>query len=166
MAKVICFTISGWLDINVVKDFAESVFANHVGGPVVYGLACLLALLSIICIFYNPFSKEELKEGILLENESGKLLISKDTIENLSTAVIKNFNNVENSTTRVEVDNENKISIFITLSVLQDAIIKDLATNIQNNIKEEVKKSLDLDIKEVNIRVKNINTKKENTVKE
>ena len=33
-------------------------------------------------------------------------------------------------------------------------------------IKDEVKKSLDLEIKEVNIRIKNINAKKENVVKE
>ena len=58
------------------------------------------------------------------------------------------------------------ISLFITLSVYQEAIIKDLAAKIQTDIKEAVKKSLDLEIKEVNIRVKNINQKKETAVKE
>ena len=56
--------------------------------------------------------------------------------------------------------------MFITLSVYQEAIIKDLAAKIQTDIKEAVKKSLDLEIKEVNIRVKNINQKKETAVKE
>ena len=165
VSLVICFALSGWIDLNMLKDFAESVFSNRIGGPVLYGVSAVLSIFSVICIF-NPSSRDNSKEGILLENENGKLLISKDTIENISTAVIKNYNSVENSNTRVDVDNENKISIFITLSVYQEAIIKDLAAKIQENIKEEVKKSLDIDIKEVNIRVKNVSVKKENTVKE
>jgi uncharacterized alkaline shock family protein YloU len=50
--------------------------------------------------------------------------------------------------------------------VYSEVVIKDLASKIQTNIKDEVKKSLDLEIKEVNIRIKNINAKKENIVKE
>ena len=125
-----------------------------------------LAILALKSIFFNSFTADKSKEGILLENENGKLLVSKDTIENLSSAVIKNYTSVENSTTKVDVDQENKISLFITLSVYQEAIIKDLAAKIQTDIKEAVKKSLDLEIKEVNIRVKNINQKKETAVKE
>ena len=166
LSLTICFIISGWLEVNVISDFVTSVFSHRIGGPVSLGVSTLMAILAILCIFVNPNSKEKSKEGILLENENGKLLVSKDTIENLSTAVIKNFSSVENSNTRVDVSEENKISIFITLSVYQEAIIKDLAAKIQENIKDEVKKSLDLEIKEVNIRVKNINSKKENTLKE
>ena len=166
LSLVVCFIISGWLEINVVADFVTSVFAHSIGGPVSLGVSTLLAILAILCIFLNPNSREKSKDGILLENENGKLLVSKDTIENLSTAVIKNYASVENSSTRVEVDEENIIRLFITLSVYQEAIIKDLAAKIQANIKDEVKKSLDLEIKEVNIRVKNINAKKENIIKE
>ena len=163
---VVCFTISGWIDINVLKDLAQDVFAHRIGGPACLGTSSLLAILAVICIF-APSSREKSKEGILLENENGKLLVSKDTIENISTAVIKNYASVDSSNTKVEVDEENKIKLFITLSVFQEAVIKDLAAKIQANIKEEVKKSLDLDIQEVNIRVKNINPKKEsNVVKE
>lgn len=165
LSLVVCFTISGWMDINVIKDFVQETFAHRIGGPACLGVSSLLAILSVICIF-SPSSRDKSKEGILLENENGKLLVSKDTIENLSTAVIKNYASVENSSTKVDVDDENTIRIFITLSVYQEAVIKDLAAKIQANIKEEVKKSLDLEIKEVNIRVKNINAKKENTIKE
>lgn len=161
-----CFIISEWLEIPVIADLAERVLSNDVGGPISLALAIILALLALKCIFLSSYSKEKTKEGILLENESGKLLVSKDTIENLSTAVIRNFDSIETSSVRVDVDGENKISIFITLSVYSEVVIKDLASKIQSNIKETVKKSLDLEIKEVNIRIKSINAKKENTVKE
>ena len=166
VSLITCFIISGWLEIPVVADLVEKVLSNEVGGPIALALAILLALLALKCIFLSSYSKEKTKEGILLENENGKLLVSKDTIENLSTAVIKNFDSIESSNVRVDVDGENKISIFITLSVYSEVVIKDLASKIQLNIKDEVKKSLDLEIKEVNIRIKNINAKKENVVKE
>ena len=47
------------------------------------------------------------REGILLENDNGKLLVSRDTIESLTNAVVKSFETAENTMTKVEVDNEN-----------------------------------------------------------
>ena len=68
--------------------------------------------------------------------------------------------------TKVEVDEESHIKIYITLSVHPDAVIKDLSSKLQSNVKEAIKKSLDLDVTEVNIRVKNISAKKEPQIKE
>ena len=42
------------------------------------------------------------------------------------------------------------------------AVIKDISMNIQNKVKEVVKTATDLDVKEVNIKVKNIAPKPEN----
>ena len=67
------------------------------------------------------------KEGILLENENGKLLVSKDTIESLAKAVVKSFNSAETLMTKVEVDEESKVKIYITLAVNPEAVIKDLS---------------------------------------
>ena len=166
MALVTCFMISGWLEVEVMADLTKTVLSHEVFGIVALVVSTILAILSVVCIFSTPSTKENQKEGILLENENGKLLVSKYTIESLANSVIRNFDSIENHSTRVEVDNENKISIFITLSVFSEAVIKDLAAKIQEDIKNEVKKSLDLEIKEVNIRVKSINSKKENIVKE
>ena len=58
------------------------------------------------------------------------------------------------------------ISAAITLSVYSDAVIKELTTKLQIDVKEAIKKSLELEVKEVNVRVKDINVKKEPTIKE
>lgn len=160
------FVISGWLEIDLIADVATKVLSNHITGPIALGLSMLFSILSVKCIFFSQTAKEKSREGILLENENGKLLVSKDTVENITTSVIKNFESVENSNTRVDVDNENKISIFITLAVYSEAIIKDLAAKIQSDVKEAVKNSLDLEIKAVNVRIKNVTAKKDNTIKE
>lgn len=160
------FVIAGWLEVELILEWAIKILSNNVAGSIIFGLAIIFSILAVKCIFFSSNSKEKAKEGILLENENGKLLVSKDTVENITTSVIRNFESVENSTTRVDVDNENKISIFITLAVYSEAIIKDLAAKIQNDVKVAVKKSLDLEIKSVNVRVKNVTAKKENIVKE
>lgn len=166
LALTVNFVIAGWLEIKLIEELAVKVLSNSVTGPIVFGLEIVLSILAIKCIFFSSSAKEKSKEGILLENENGKLLVSKDTVENITTAVIKNFESVENSTTKVDVDEENKISIFISLSVYTEAIIKDLAAKLQNDVKTAVKQSLDLEIKAVNVRVKNVITKKESIVKE
>lgn len=166
LSLVTCVIIAGWLDLEIVFDLVKDTLISNIGRGVTLGISVLLALMATKSIFLNSYAKEKSNEGILLENENGKLLVSKDTVENLSSAVIKNYASIENSTTKVDVDNENEISLFITLSVYQEAVIKDLAAKIQKDIKEAVKNSLDLEIKEVNIRVKNINQKKETAVKE
>ena len=153
LSLVTGFVIAGWLEIELISEWTVKILSNNVAGPIVFGLAIVFSILSVKCIFFSANAKEKSKEGILLENENGKLLVSKDTVENITTSVIKNFESVENSTTRVDVDNENKISIFITLAVYSEAIIKDLAAKIQSDVKEAVKNSLDLEIKSVNVRI-------------
>lgn len=160
------FVTAGWLEIDLIAEWAVKILSNQVAGPVTFSLAIIFSILSVKCIFFSQTAKEKSREGILLENENGKLLVSKDTVENITTSVIKNFESVENSITKVDVDNENKISIFITLAVYSEAVIKDLAANIQSKVKEAVKNSLDLEIKAVNVRIKNVTAKKENAIKE
>ena len=119
---------------------------------------------------FDPTSKEELKDkqGVLLENENGKLMISKETIENLVDSVARDFESAREITTRVELDKENNVKIFVNLTVNSNAVIKELSANLQNRIKEKVKKSTDLEVKEVNISVKKveINKKKHKLRKE
>lgn len=166
LALITNFVIAGWLEIELIENIVVKILSDNVTGPIVFGLEIILSILAIKCIFFNSSAREKSKEGILLENENGKLLVSKDTVENITTTVVKNFESIENSTTRVDVDEENKISIFISLSVYSEAVIKDLAAKLQKDVKEAVKSSLDLEIKSVNVRVKNVTVKKENIVKE
>ena len=167
ISLVLCITISGWLDLEFVIDGLEYIVTDAVSAKIVVGISIVLIILALKCIFFNSEEENNLKakEGILLENENGKLLVSKDTIESLTNSVVKNFETAETVMTKVDLDEENNVKIYLTLSVHPDAIIKDLTTKLQNDIKAAVKRSLDLDVKEVNVRIKNINVKKENVIK-
>ena len=83
-------------------------------------------------------------------------MISKDTIENLVSSVAKGYPDTKDVSTRVDLDKDNNLNVFVTLYVTNNALIKDLSANLQQEIKEKVKNATDLDVKQVNIKVKDL----------
>ena len=165
LSIILCLLVFGWLDIELVGNIVNKIIIGEMSGKIVLGVSVLFILLSIKCIFFYSTSKEQIKErqGVLLENESGKLMISKETIENLVNSVALNFQSAEDVTTRVELDRENNVKVYINLIVNQEAIIKDLSANLQAKIKEKVKTATDLEVKEVNITIKKVAPKQQET---
>ena len=155
---IVCLMIFGWLSVDLVHELIVMTINDYLSSNIMLGLSIVFILLAIKCIFFDSSSKQEMdyKNGILLENSDGKLLITKDTIENLVNSVVKGFDSAENVTTRVELDNENNVTVFVNLSVKENAVIKELSTNLQTKIKTTIKKTSDLEVKEVNIKVKDI----------
>ena len=159
-----CLLVFGWVDIDLVGEIIKGAIISSTWGKVILGVSVVFILLSIKCIFFDSTSREQIKErqGVLLENESGKLMISKETIENLVNSVAKGFKSTEDVTTRVELDKDNNVKVYANLIVSADAVIKDLSANLQTSIKEKVKKATDLEVNEVNITVKKVAPKEEN----
>ena len=60
----------------------------------------------------------------------------------------------------INLKNEEKnLKVFVTLSVKESAVIKELSNNLQAKIKTAIKKTSDLEVKEVNISIKELQTK-------
>ena len=164
LSIILCLLVFGWLDMNVVGNIVKGIITQDTSSKIVLGASVVFILLSIKCIFFDATSKAQIKErqGVLLENESGKLMISKETIENLVNSVALNFESAEQVVTRVELDKENNVKVYANLIVNSDVVIKELSANLQSKIKEKIKVATDLEVKEVNITVKKVApTKKE-----
>ena len=131
LSLALILTIAEWLDLKLVLNAVEYIVTNKVAARVTFGVCVVLILLAI------------------------------KTIESLTNAVVKNYETAQNVLTKVELDGDNNVSVFITLFVYPDAVIKDLTVSLQNDVKSTIKKSLDLDVKDVNVRIKNITAKKE-----
>ena len=159
----VLFAISGWLELGIVLNAVEFILTEEVVAKITAVITILLILLAVKCIFFNSDSKStsSLKDGVLLENDNGKLLVTRETIESLANTVVKNYETAQNAVTKVELDNESNVNICITLFVYPDAVIKDLTISLQKDIKETIKRSLDLEVKKVNVKIKNITPKKE-----
>ena len=142
--------VFGWLDMEFMGNIIKGFIVGDLSGKIILGVSVVFILLSIKCIFFDSSSKEKIKEkqGVLLENEAGKLMISKETIENLVNSVALNFQSAEDVTTRVELDRENNVRVYVNLIISSNAIIKDLSSNLQAKIKEKIKRATDLEVKE------------------
>lgn len=159
--------IFGWAKLESIIYLITDMLNNSVAYNTVFAISIVFIILSIKAMFFNSSRlkdsievdekrKGKMGEGVLLENEDGKLLISKDTIERLANSVVKNFSNIQDARTKVLIDNKNNISIIVELQILQNTVIKDLNANLQTRIKEVVKQATDLEVNEVNIKIKNI----------
>lgn len=164
ISVILCLAIFGWIDTTDIGNVINIAISNNVSSNIILALSIIFILLAIRCIFFDSSAKqkEEYKNGILLENSNGKLLITKETIENLVNTVVKGFDSAEEVTTQIELDSDNNLKVYVNMSVKENAVIKELSTNLQNKIKEAIKKASDLEVKEVNIKVKNIEPVKEN----
>ena len=158
---IICLT-AGWLDINIVNKFAIQTINNYTTSKIILAVAIVCLISAIKCIFFDSEASESKSKGVLMQNDNGKLLISKTTIENIVMHSVKDFSSVEDVTVSTELNNTNDLIVNVNLVVNQSAVIKELTVNLQNKIKEEIKRTSDLEVKEVNVRIKDILTEKEN----
>ena len=158
---VVVLLIFSVISFDAIEMLYTHMMANNVINNVVLGVALISIVLAVKAIFFGSTANEGNKmngDGVLLENEAGRLLISRETIENLVNSVAKDFENTQSVTTKVVVDSDNTLKVFVTLMVLPNTVINELSMNLQKKIKEVVKNVTDLDIKSIDIKIKNIAT--------
>jgi len=155
LSVIISLLIFNWMDFGTVTDMIEALIRGAISSKITLGVCVIFILLSIKCMFFDEKSKEAIKEaqGILLKNENGQLMISRETIDNMVKNAVTGFENVKQCNTRIDVNEENQLKITLYLTVNENVVIKELASNLQTKIKDEVKKISDLDVQEVNVKV-------------
>ena len=137
LSVVLSLLIFNWIDFNVVTDMVYALLTGEISSKITLGVSVVFILLSIKCIFFDEKSKEKAKEtqGILLKNENGQLMISKETIDNVVRNAVIGFDNVKECNTRIDVNSENQLRITLFLTVNENVVIKELASNLQTKIK-------------------------------
>ena len=160
LSILVCLIAFGWIDVSIITVALTNVVASQNGMYITIGVCVVLVLLSIKCLFFPSYErrsvKEDDEEGILLQNDNGKLLITKGTIKNLVNGTVDDFKNVEAEDVQIALDQNNDVYVNLEINVNKETIIKDVSTKLQNKIKENVKKATDLEIKEINIKVNDV----------
>ena len=118
----------------------------------------------------RKFSCKEIKKSdatdILLENESGRLLISKRAIENAVKNVVNNaVKDTKDCKVIVDIDPANYLSVYVSILLNNNLKIRDMTLDLQLKIKSQIKDDFDLDVKQVNIKIDSVE-EKENEKKE
>lgn len=157
---VLCLLIFGWLPLDTMYDITKLALNDPITTNVVLAIAIICIVLAIKCIFFSSDKNEinGVKDGILLKNADGQLVISKTTLEELVNNVVKGFDSAQEVTSKITLDEEKNLIVYVTLIVKENAVIKELSNNLQTKIKTAIKKTSDLEVKEVNISIKELHT--------
>lgn len=156
---VLCLIAFGWMESSIFSILIGKILLSQTYTYIMVGVCVFLILLAIRCIFFTD-QKEESEEvaddGILLQNEDGRLLITVETLKNMAQSVINSFPNIMDSSVGVIITKENNIVISVSIDVTRETIIKDTSSRLQIKIKKAVKDATDLEIEAVNVRVRNV----------
>lgn len=157
---IIALAIMGLYDV----EFAKNIIINLVGylrdfsamnmGTILI-ISVIIEIMAIKGMFFQS-GKEEKRDAIILENSSGKLIISRKTLENLVKDIANNVNGVENAIAKVMVEKDTDLAILIDI-IVKEGSIKDITKKLQEEVKMSIKKASDLNVAEVNVNIKNIN---------
>ena len=162
LAVVLSLLVFNWLDFEVVSEMTETLLTGAISSKITLAVCVLFMLLSIKCIFFDENSKEKEKEtqGVLLRNENGQLMISKESIDNMVKNTVMGFEQIRQCNTKIDVNSENQLRITLFLVVNEGVVIKELASSLQRKIKEDVKRVSDLEVEEVNVKVTSLQDNK------
>ena len=147
------------IDVDIFNDIFELLSENIIATICV----CIIFILwSIANIFFKSDANNENANGVLLENENGSLLITKDSISNLVESVLKNNSDVKEENVKIDFDSNRDVIINLVISIKDNAVIKNTSSKLQESIKLLIKKATDLDVKEINIKIKGVEQEKKN----
>ena len=156
ISAVICLLIFNVIDMDTIKMWIDFLTQNQSATIIALGTSVICFLLSIRCLFFRK--RKEIRKSdatdILLENDSGKLLISKSAIDNAVKNIISDVMEKEPETkVVVDIDPASNLSIYISIMIENEIKVKDLSVGLQLKIKEKIKEDFDLEVKQVNIKI-------------
>ena len=168
ISVVLCLVIFKIIDIETINNCIKYMLEDSTILITVLASSIVCILLYIRCLFFRK--RKEIKKSdatdILLENESGRLLISKRAIENAVRNVVNNaVKDTKDCKVIVDIDPANYLSVYVSILLNNNLKIRDMTLDLQLKIKSQIKDDFDLDVKQVNIKIDSVE-EKENEKKE
>ena len=145
---------------GMMAELLNIIIVNDVAVKITLAVSAVILILAIKCIFFGEEKVDDGRNGVTLENDAGKLVISKESLENLIANVVKDVQGIEATSSRTILDKDRNLVVYVTTLVSKDMMIKDVTMQIQQKIKEALVQTADLQVKQVNVKVKNITNKK------
>ena len=160
VSVVSMLTLGGILSPDLGSNIMEDMIEGYFLSKIFFAIFTILTIFSIKEIAFGEKVSREGREGLILENETGKLIISKESLENLISGVGKEIEGIDSIASRTFIDTEKNVIVEANVVVGRDVVLKDISTELQKRVKTALKQTADLDVKYVNIKIKNISNKK------
>ena len=169
ISVVLCLVIFKIIDIETINNCIKYMLEDSTILITVLASSIVCILLSIRCLFFRK--RKEIKKSdatdILLENESGRLLISKRAIENAVKNVVNNaVKDTKDCKVIVDIDPANYLSVYVSILLNNNLKIRDMTLDLQLKIKWQRKDKFERDVKHVNMKIDNVEKKESKKIVE
>ena len=160
LAVVTMLILLGVIGNNVFATALTFLMSRELALKITIVVVVTLLVLSGRFIIFGTGKDEYTRDGIILENTNGKLIISKESLENMILSSTKQIKGLDYINSKTLVDKEHRLLVAVTVIVTDEIIVKDASKQLQDTIKETMKNTADLEVSSVSITVKNIVNKK------
>ena len=153
---IICLIIFNIISIEQIEFCIDYVMSDVALTITVLSVSIFCILLSIRCLFYRRKKqiKKSTSDDVLLENAAGRLLISKNSIENAVNNIVKtSMSEGSDIKVTVDIDPANNISVYVSVVLDSTEKVKSATIDLQMKIKNKIKENFGIDIKQVNIKI-------------
>lgn len=153
---IICLIIFNIISIEQIEYCIDYVMGDMALTITVLSVSIFCILLSIRCLFYRRKKqiKKSTSDDVLLENAAGRLLISKNSIENAVNNIVKtSMSEGSDIKVTVDIDPANNISVYVSVVLDSTEKVKSATIDLQMKIKNKIKENFGIDIKQVNIKI-------------
>ena len=153
----ILLLISGELSLATISLVLSYLEVHNVIKIITVVLLAIYGLCSIISIAFSGVVTSDLKGGIILPLKVGEVHISSQTFESIVTNVAKKYAGVKTAKVNIKIK-ETGINVDLFAYVLQDTVISDITSKLQEDIKSTVLKQTTVAVETVNVKIKGVYT--------
>ena len=153
--------ISGQISYGRVLVAINYVTTHQVVKVISIGALAIYGLCSVIAIAFSGTVTSDLKGGVILPLKVGEVHISSQTFESIVTNVAKKYAGVKTAKVNIKIK-ETGINVDLFAYVLQDTVISDITSKLQEDIKATVLKQTTVAVETVNVKIKGVYTLNEN----
>ncbi|MBQ8043854.1 MAG: alkaline shock response membrane anchor protein AmaP [Clostridia bacterium] len=153
--------IAGKITLGTLAIGLSYILTHRVIRIIIIATLSIYGLCSVISIAFSGVITSDLKGGIILPLKVGEVHISSQTFESIVTNVAKKYAGVKTAKVNIKIK-ETGINVDLFAYVLQDTVISDITSKLQEDIKATVLKQTTVAVETVNVKIKGVYTLNEN----
>ena len=153
--------LAGKISLATIAKFLVIVNGYNVLQIVTVVLCSLYGICCIIAVAFSGRINQDIKGSVVLPLKVGDVHISSQTFESIVSNVAKKYAGVKTAKVNIKMK-ETGISVDLFAYVLQDTVISEITSKLQEDIKATVLKQTTVAVETVNVKIKGIYTLNEN----
>lgn len=154
-STVVLLVVFNFIDGNYINSLISDYVWSNDYSAIVIIVSCIVFLAGLkTTIFLSDFKKRK-KIPIMVNSANGSVQIAQETIESTAKAVALAHEEVRD--VNVKMVNKNKgVDIYMSILVIQDTNIRNITTEIQEEVKNKIDETTGVVVLNTDIKVKNI----------